>query len=223
MGYVLLLAAGVVVVCTGEEDQVVLRNKNKNIEIRSERGRGNEEYSRDIENNISNDEDDNDEDDDDNGHCSNENNDNDDNDNLNKQKINFPGNSPRGMTERSPRALKESSPYSSPSSATSLSSSIPNFNANNNPMQTKKLSKKINKNMIEQPNLTSSTSSLFPIIWPTQPNECVMACFSHSSSLDAFIISAVLPVWNHALVSTEQRQSYSGRQEVEERRREEQN
>ena len=40
MGYVLLLAAGVVVVCTGEEDQVVLRNKNKNIEIRSERDRG---------------------------------------------------------------------------------------------------------------------------------------------------------------------------------------
>ena len=51
---------------------------------------------------------------------------------------------------------------------------------------------------------TSSTS--FPpyssSTWPSSHTHSVMACFSHASSLDAFIISAVIPVWNHALVST---------------------
>jgi hypothetical protein len=47
-----------------------------------------------------------------------------------------------------------------------------------------------------------NTTSSLPIDWPSSPSQSVMACFSHSSSLDAFIISAVLPVWNHALVRT---------------------
>ena len=56
-------------------------------------------------------------------------------------------------------------------------------------------------------NTTSSTSSTsFPpyssSTWPSSHTHSVMACFSHASSLDAFIISAVIPVWNHALVST---------------------
>ena len=53
---------------------------------------------------------------------------------------------------------------------------------------------------------TSSSSSTFPPYsstdWPSSHTHSVMACFSHASSLDAFIISAVIPVWNHALVST---------------------
>ena len=48
---------------------------------------------------------------------------------------------------------------------------------------------------------TTSISTSSEIDWPTLGRQSVMACFSHSSSLDAFIISAVLPVWNHALVS----------------------
>ena len=59
---------------------------------------------------------------------------------------------------------------------------------------------------------TGTTSCTFPPYsssdWPSSHTQSVMACFSHASSLDAFIISAVIPVWNHALVSTKHKPPY---------------
>jgi hypothetical protein len=108
---------------------------------------------------------------------------NNNNNEINKKSTNSGENSPSKNKNRlmSP-ILTENFPFSkSPFSPTSTS-----------------FSTSLNFTLPKNQNTTSS----LPIEWPTSPSHSVMACFSHSSSLDAFIISAVLPVWNHALVRT---------------------